>query len=143
MRVLLDANIVLDVLLDRIPWQEEATAIFEAARQSRLRAAVTSLTLANVYYVARRRVGSQQARNAVADCMESVWVLPVDRSTLEAALASPGPDLEDSIQIAAAEEAQLDAIVTRDPAGFRACPIPVFTPRQLLIKLMEADREGR
>jgi predicted nucleic acid-binding protein len=92
MRVLLDANVVLDVLLNRIPWQQEAVAILDAARESRLRAAVTSLTVANVFYIARRQVGSEKARDTVADCITAMWVLPVERRTLEAALALPGPD---------------------------------------------------
>ncbi|GEM_PF-5993728 len=40
-------------------------------------------------------------------------------------------DFEDNLQIACAIEAQLDAIVTRDPAGFAQSPIPAMTPVEL------------
>ena len=46
----------------------------------------------------------------------------------------PFPD-EDNVQIASAIEAQLDAIVTRAPAGFAHSPIEVLTPAQLLQRL--------
>jgi predicted nucleic acid-binding protein len=44
-RVLLDTNVVLDALLDRAPWNEEATAIFEANRLDRIAAHITASSL--------------------------------------------------------------------------------------------------
>jgi predicted nucleic acid-binding protein len=136
MRVLFDTNIVLDVLLGRFPWHVEASAMFQAGREGKLTACLTTLCIANVFYVGRRLVGSEKARIAVHDCMEAFEVLAVDRRTLEAAVVLSGTDFEDSIQIAAALQANLDGIVTRDAAGFAASPIPVFTPAELLAKLV-------
>jgi len=137
MRVLLDTNIVLDVLLARIPWQREADAIFLAAREHRFSAAVTALSIANVFYVGRRHAGLERAKQAVRACLDALEVLAVDRITLEAAIRFTGSDLEDNIQIAAAIEAGVDAIVTRDPGGFAASPLAILTPEQLLASLSE------
>jgi predicted nucleic acid-binding protein len=134
MRVLFDTNIILDVLLERIPWRVEADAIYEAARQGKLTVSVTTLSIANVFYIGRRLVGLENAFQVVQDCLSAFDILPVERRTLESALLLPGPDFEDKIQIAAAIEANLDGIITRDPAGFVACPIPVYTPPELLKK---------
>ena len=136
MRVLFDTNIVLDILLGRVPWHVEASAIFQAGREGKLTASVTTLCIANVFYVGRRLTNAEKAREAVRDCMEAFDVLAVDRRTLEAAVVLSGSDFEDDIQIAAALQANLDGIVTRDPAGFSASPIPVFTPTELLAKLV-------
>lgn len=65
-------------------------------------------------------------------------VLAVDRTTILQADALPGSDFEDNIQIAAATNAALTAIVTRDPAGFTASPIPVWGPAELLNRLASA-----
>ena len=136
MRLLFDTNIVLDVLLGRVPWHVEAGAIFQAARDGKLAASVTTLCIANVFYVGRRLAGSEKAMNAVHDCTEAFEVLAVDRRTVETALALPGSDFEDNIQIAVALQANADGIVTRDPAGFSASPIAVFTPTALLARLV-------
>ena len=61
MRVLLDTNILLDVLLKRLPWEAEAAAIWQASEESRLMASVTSLSVANMFYVARRHAGLEKA----------------------------------------------------------------------------------
>jgi predicted nucleic acid-binding protein len=138
MRVLFDTNIVLDVLLGRVPWHVEAGAIFQAGREGKLTASITTLCVANVFYIGRRLAGSKKAREAVRDCMEAFDVLAVDRHTLELAVTLSGADFEDDIQIAAAMLANLDGIVTRDPAGFSASSIPALTPTELLAKLVSA-----
>ena len=67
---------------------------------------------------------------------------PFDRSTLQAGLALPGKDFEDNLQIIAAVDAGLDAVVTRNPSDFAACPLPVLTPQQLLAKLSSSSTAG-
>jgi hypothetical protein len=59
----------------------------------------------------------------------------VDRQTLENALQLPSSDFEDNIQTAAAVQAGLDCILTRDAAGYSASPIAVYSPADLLKKL--------
>ena len=135
MRVWLDPNVVLDALLRRPPWHAEAATIVDASEQGRLVCAVVSLSIANLFYIGRRIVGLPQARRDVRICLQTFEVLPVDRGTLEAADVLPGSDFEDNIQIAAAVAAAVDAIVTRDPAGFSASPVTVLTPAQLLALL--------
>lgn len=134
MKVLLDTNIVLDVLLNRIPWKAEAAALLEAARQGRIANAVSSLTIANVAYVARRRPHSEMIQ-VVQACLDSFDVLPLDKQVLQIALTLPGSDFEDNIQLATATQAGLEGIVTRDAAGYSGSTIPILTPSGLLARL--------
>ena len=135
MRVLLDTNIVLDVLLQRLPWQIEAEAILAAVREERLSCCVASLTVANVFYVARRLVGLDRARSIVRECLLTLEIMDVGRRELEIADSFSGTDFEDNLQIAVAITEGLDAIVTRDPGGFRDSPVKVLTPLELLTAL--------
>lgn len=57
MQVLLDTNVILDALLQRVPWHVEADAILKVAAGGQLVCAATSLSLANVFYVVRRAEG--------------------------------------------------------------------------------------
>jgi hypothetical protein len=50
-------------------------------------------------------------------------------------LALPGPDVEDNVQIACAQLAGLDLIVTRDTAGFRHAPVPAIEPTAVVAYL--------
>jgi len=71
----------------------------------------------------------------VQTCLKAFEVCVVDRLALERASALPGDDFEDNLQIACAEIARLDAIVTRDPAGFKATTVAILTPAETLARL--------
>jgi predicted nucleic acid-binding protein len=135
MRVLLDTNVVLDVLLCRGQWLAEAQRIWRACAAGELLVTVTASAMTDVYYVSRRLVGQQRARYVVRECLDTLTILPVDHAILDAAFVLAGGDFEDDVQIAAAQANGLDAIVTRDAGGFGGCPIPVFSPAQLIARL--------
>src|SRR5206468_41234 len=102
MRVLLDNNVILDAMLQRLPWHKEADAILQAAAQGQVTCATTPLSLATIFYVGRQVVGTTAARYAVRKYLVAFDILPVDRQTLLDADALPGSDFEDNILIAAA-----------------------------------------
>lgn len=141
-RLQVDTNILLDVLLSRLPWKAEADAILAAFRDGRLAVVVSALTIANAFYVGRRSVGTSAARAWVRDCLDAFEIVPVDRAILEAADQWPGSDFEDGIQIASAIAAKVDAIVTRDPKGFAGSPVPVLSPVELVAQLPKVNPEG-
>lgn len=126
--MLLDMNVILDSMLQRPPWHSDADAILHAAGQGEVTCAVTALSIANLFYIGRRIVGTDQARTDVRTCLSTLQVLAVARQVLVDADALAGSDFEDNIQIAAAVATGLDAIVTRDPSGFSHAPIPVWSP---------------
>lgn len=135
MRVLLDTNVLLDVLLRRGQWLAEAEAIWQANTAGRLAACVTASSLTDIYYISRRLGSEAVARSAVRECLERLELLAVDRETLEHAYGYATADFEDAVQIASAVRNALDAIVTRDPGGFADSPIAVISPTELANRL--------
>jgi predicted nucleic acid-binding protein len=53
MRVLLDTNVVLDVLLKREPWVAEAQILWQANDDGSVAGYVVATTLTNIFYIAR------------------------------------------------------------------------------------------
>ena len=135
MRVLLDTNVILDALRRRPPWHVEAETIWEATRLGRLACAATVVSIANLFYIGRRIVGTSQAIKDVRTCLANLEIVTVNRANLETAARLPGSDFEDNIQIAVAIVAGLDPIVTHDTVGFVASPIPVLKPHELLAQI--------
>jgi predicted nucleic acid-binding protein len=132
---LFDTNVVLDVVLNREPWVASSYAIWQAHDHRHLVGFVSASTITDVFYVARRIAGIDQAFRAVRLCLETFEICTVDRKTLEKAERLPGNDFEDRLQIACAIIAELDAIVTRDVEGFSDSPVPVLSPTEALEKL--------
>lgn len=75
------------------------------------------------------------ARALVQKCLSQFTILLVDRVLMSAALALTGPDFEDNVQIACAQAASLDLIVTRDTTGFAQSSVPVISPPDMVVYL--------
>lgn len=134
-RVLLDTNVVLDALLDRQPWNADARAIWQAHLNSQVAAHIVATAITDVFYIARRHAGRDRAWLAVRACLDQLYVISVGANELQTAATLPGNDLEDNLQIVCAAAAHLDAIVTRDPAGFAHSMVAVLRPSELLSRL--------
>jgi len=139
--VLLDTNSVLDVLLAREPWQTDAQAIWRAHEDGLITAYVSASSMTDVYYIVRRLVGADIARESVRTCITTFEVCTVDRTVLLDADRLSGPDFEDNVQIACALTAGLAAIVTRDPRGFIDSPITIMSPDELVRRLAIRSRD--
>ncbi len=136
MKLLLDTNIVLDVLLKREPWVTIAKELWTAGDKGLINGFLTASALTDIYYVARKTTDISHAQQAVYICLQAFEICPVDRNSLELALSFPGSDFEDNLQIASAILSGLDGIVTRDPTGFKASPITILTPEEALQQLL-------
>lgn len=128
LRVLVDTNVVLDQLVQREPWYSAAQPFWQARDAGRLVAYLPASAVTDIFYIGRRHAGLAAARQAIDRCLREFGLLPVYRTVLEAALALPGPDFEDNVQIACAQLAGLDLIVTRDTTGFHHAPMPAVEP---------------
>ena len=129
-RVLLDTNVVLDWLLDRKPWSDEADPLWQARDSGRLIAYIPASVLTDIFYIARHQVGAAAALAGV-DRSLALEVVPVDKTTLLRARALPGTDFGDNVGIACAEAERLDFIVTRNVADFRHSPVTALDPLAL------------
>lgn len=135
MRVLLDTNVVLDVLLKRAPWMKEAEVIWQAGLDGKLQCFISASVITDIYYITSKILGKQGARQIVRDCLDAMTVVAVDKGMLEMAYASATPDFEDALQITCAATEQLDAIVTRDTTDFSHSTIAILSPTELVVKL--------
>lgn len=138
MRILLDTNVVLDLLLEREPWRLEAEAIAEAGADGGVEVYVCASAITDIYYIARKLVGAEKARAVVRTCLDNLAILGVTQGLLDAAERRTGIDFEDDVQIECATSADLDAIVTRDEVGFANSPVAVLSPAELLARLRKA-----
>lgn len=139
MKVLLDTNVVLDVLLEREPFLADSKAVWQACDDGRIQGYVLASAVTDIYYIARKTAGGAVARRAVEVCLAAFSVCMVDQEVLERALELAGSDYEDNVQIAAAMQSKVDAIVTRDPHDYAHASVTVITPTALLAQLASSE----
>ena len=133
MRVLIDTNIVLDVLLNRKEFLATSTAVIKLLGERKFRGFVAATTLTNVYYIVRRVSGKpEEAMTAVNKTLQWCEVAPVNRRVLDKARSSGMKDFEDAVQAAAAQNFGIDIVVTRDKTGFIDSGVRVYSPDEFL-----------
>jgi predicted nucleic acid-binding protein len=135
MRVLLDTNVVLDVLLDRQPFAVDAQKLWKASDEGLFDASIASFTIPTIHYICRKQDGIDAANHAVDICVEAFEVCALYRECILAARRMTGGDFEDNLQIASAITDFMQGIVTRNPKDFASSPIRVYTPAELLAVL--------
>jgi predicted nucleic acid-binding protein len=132
MRVLFDTNVLLDALLAREPFVEDAALLLEAIESGQVEGFMSATTVTDVHYlVGRQTRNPETAITAVTRLLKLMEICTVDRNVLEQAIALEFPDFEDAIQVACAMAQDLDAIVIRDIDGFRDSPISALSPGEL------------
>jgi predicted nucleic acid-binding protein len=138
LRVLVDtnANVALDPLLRREPWYSEAQPFWRARDDGQLVAYLPASVLTDIFYIGRRQIGAEQARQVVVRCLREFGLLAVYRTVMEEALALSGADFADYVQIACAQLGGLDLIVTRNIADFRGATLPAIEPASAIDHLM-------
>lgn len=139
MRVLFDANVLLDVLLNRQPWVVDSSAVWTLNDKKTIEGFIAASTFTDIFYIARRIKDIPSALQAIQVCIAGFEICTVDKSTIIQANALPGTDFEDNVLIACASLAQMDAIVTRNPADFQSASMPIYTPTSLLQLQQSAD----
>jgi predicted nucleic acid-binding protein len=135
MRVLIDTDVVLDLMLKRAPFFAEAFARWQAGDQGRYERYVAAITPINAFCVARKSLGLQEARQGIGELLAATRICAIDREVLRAAHTSPLADFEDAVQVAATLAAGLDAIVTRNTGDYAGAPILVLTTAAYLHRL--------
>lgn len=136
---LLDTNVVLDALLDRMPWNIQANAIWQAQLDRQFVAYITATTLTDIFYISRRHGGLEKAWRLIRAVLDQLSIISVGPRELRLATRLAGSDFEDNLQVACAISRQLDLIVTRNLTGFSGNNILILTPPQMLLRLSADD----
>ena len=131
-RVLLDTDVVLDLLMAREPFAGAAGELFDLSELGAFESHISALTPLNVFYIARKAKSATDLREAIKQLVQSVNICPLDYDIIVAAFALPFSDYEDAVQHCCATAGSLDAIVTQNTKDYNNATLPVFTPTEFL-----------
>jgi predicted nucleic acid-binding protein len=141
MKVLYDINVLLDALLRREPFYQQAAQLLAAAEQSRVHAVLCSSSITTLHYLAAKQLGPMAARQVIERLLQIFDLAVVNRLVLQSALTCPIIDFEDAVVSESAYHAEVDGIVTRDLAHFRNSSVRIYSPEELLAWLARQGAE--
>jgi predicted nucleic acid-binding protein len=132
MKIFVDTDIILDLLLAREPFFPAATRLFLLIQDGEMEGYVSPLSFSNLFYILRKETSGAEAIAALRKLKLLTRVLAVDEHTIDLALASSFTDFEDAIQYYTALPNDVDAIVTRNKRDYKTAKIPVLTAEECI-----------
>ena len=141
MKVLVDTNVVLDVLLERHPFSEDSFVIFRLANLKRIRGYLSAASITDIFYFVRKKWHDTEEAYRMMDKLTDLFsVAPVSEKTIADALALRWKDFEDAVQCMVAIENSVDYIVTRNTQDFSSGHIPAVTPEQFIRIIADTEQ---
>lgn len=138
MKVLLDTNIVLDVLLEREPFVDWAREIFILAENDEVEGYLCASSVTTLHYLVAKTLNKHHADETIQELLSLFDVTQVNKQVLQKACNENGVDYEDSVIYSSARYEEIDIIITRDKRGFKKSEVTVVLPEEFLA-LMKQD----
>jgi len=131
MRVFVDNDVILDVLLKRGGFEHSQELI--ARIESKVLTGYTSaMVLVNTYYIVRRLKSAETAWLAVKKLRLLFKIAGCSQKEVDLAMAADFRDFEDAVQYYCAMAVKADYLVTRNKKDYRSAKIAVVTPAEYL-----------
>ena len=131
-RIFVDSDVILDLLCKRIPFYEYAAEVFTLGDTRKIELVTTSLVFANVFYILRKVLGIEKAKELLRKLRIMISIVPVEGKAVDLALNSRFADFEDGLQYFTARENKTGIILTRNVKDYKEREVLIQTPREFL-----------
>lgn len=135
MKLLIDANILLDVLQNREPHVQSSSVIWKLCETQKAKGYVSALTFANLVYIMRKELDSRRIEEVLQALTLIFEFVDFSISDLSHAARLRWNDFEDSVQSVTAERIHADYIITRNIRNFAKSNVIAFTPSELIARI--------
>ena len=132
-KIFVDADVILDLLARRIPHFHFSAVLFTFAEMKKLELYTTPLIIANTFYILRKQLGNESAKNVLRKLRILLHIIDSTESIIDKALNSDFSDFEDAIQYYTALEYGIPVILTRNIRDYKKASIVVQTPESYLV----------
>ena len=133
MKAMIDANIVLDVFLQREPFFQASYEVMKQSALEKLEGFVSASAATDIYYLLRRSLKDDgRAKDSMEKLLQLVGIADALGEDVHAAVASNMSDFEDALVASIAERCQMDYIITRNTKDYTESPVKAITPEDFL-----------
>ncbi len=133
MKILIDTNIILDVLLKREPFYCDAVKVLNLSEKKGINLFVSASAITDIYYIANQALRNRiEIKSLLLKLLKIVSVASVSENMIKNALELPWKDFEDSVQYSVALLQEMDGIVTRNPKDYKEAVLSIWKPEELL-----------
>jgi predicted nucleic acid-binding protein len=133
MKVFVDTNLFIDILLGREPFLEASAAIYRLCENDMIEGMIAPITVNNIYYICRKARHIDEIKAFLADLSMVFDIAVMDERSIVKANRIPIKDYEDALQYAMALQNGCHSLVTRNTKDFKKLSkIEVVTPEEFI-----------
>ena len=130
--IFIDSDVILDLLCKRDPYYEYAAEVFTLGDYKKIELVTTPVVFANVFYILRKILGIEKAKENLRKLRIMVGVISVDEKIIDLALNSKFSDFEDGLQYFSSRENGIDILLTRNTKDYKEKDIIIQTPEEYI-----------
>ena len=138
MKILIDTNVALDILLKRRDYPS-AGIIYSLAEQNKITCFISASAITDIFFLSKRDLGKKPAKEALKTLLAVFKPATVTDSHIFLALDMDWDDFEDSVQYVVGDSFFADYIVTRNTRDYSSGSIPAITPEQFIKTIIKDD----
>ena len=138
MKVLVDTNVILDVIIKREPHFEFSAAFLKLCNVKITGCIIASQTTDIYYILSRSGIDKFSAVNILKKLTKNMKVLNINAADVQNALNSSIADYEDSLLACCAKRQKAEYIITRNEKDFHQSPVSAISPQSLLEQIFSA-----
>lgn len=131
MKIFIDANIIIDVLLKREDFYEDSANVLSICEKHK--SALAPHTISNIFFITRKDYTAKERKSLLLDILRYIDIVPTGKYQIVQALKNDDiDDFEDALQLECAREFNADFIVSRNVDDFVNSDIKVITPQEFV-----------
>ena len=134
MKVSIDTNVILDVLIGRESHLEASSAFLKLCGRQVTGLIAASQTTDIFFLLCREGHDAQTVKAFLKKLVNNVKVIGVTAADVSNALASDMTDFEDALLAYCGQRQKAEYIITRNEKDFGQSPVPALTPHAFLDK---------
>lgn len=132
MKLLIDANVLLDVLQERPGYVQASSLVWKLCETNMAEGFVSALTFADLVYVMRKELDPPKIEEVFEKLSFIFEFTELSPGDISRAAALKWDDFEDALQSVTAMRLCADYIVTRNTKDFKESAICAVTPKEIL-----------
>ncbi len=132
-RILVDTNVLLDYLLTREPFYEDAEKIVLACVEGKVKGCIAAHSVPNMFFILRKDYNAGERREALLNLCRIFDIEGIDKAKLLSGLQNGDfSDFEDCLQMECAKAYGAEYIVTRNIDDYKTSEIKAILPKDYL-----------
>lgn len=132
-RILIDTNVLLDYLLTREPFYEDAKNIVSACVDGKVKGCIAAHSISNMFFILRKDYSAKERREILSDLCTILDVEGIDKAKLLSGLQNEDfSDFEDCLQMECAKSYGAGYIITRNISDYKTSEVKAIMPKDYL-----------